>query len=155
MTLRIITIIGLIQRFERNAEVAGKSGKPQLPLFLLRQAARDDAVGLAQIVLQVVVRQARLRVMLDPFHAARRKVRRRAQTRLVLQDFIGEVTRLEGKRGLPIRPAADGEQLAADLPDMRAAPLDHIAGRGERAAKRVEVVIGHNGAALQFRRNGI
>ena len=50
---------------------------------------------------------------------------------------------LKVNAALPALLPADGKDLAADLPDMRTAPLDHGRGRGKRAAEFIEFTAGH------------
>ena len=70
-------------------------------------------MGFAEIILQRIVGQPGLCVMLDPFHPARREIRRGPQTRLFLQDFISDVGHFEGVGGnaFLLIPTADGELL--------------------------------------------
>src|ERR1700722_1730162 len=84
--------------------------------------------------------------MLNPLHAARSKIGGGTQARLLLEHFVRNVAHLEGEARLVILPAADGEDFAANFPDMRSAPLDHIGRCGKRAAEFVELFIGHMAA---------
>src|SRR5215469_4764692 len=98
---------------------------------------------LAEIVAEIRVGEAGLRVMLDPAHAARGEVGGGAETRLLLQHLEGNPAHLEGEARLLLAPAADREDLAAHLPDMRAAPLHDVAGGGKGAAEAVELLVVH------------
>src|SRR5579871_641222 len=98
---------------------------------------------LPDIILELAVREPWPRVMLDPGHAARGKIGGGAQAGLVLEHFVGDLAHLEGEARLVVLPAADGKDLAADLPDMGAAPLHDIGRRGEAAAESVELLVGH------------
>src|SRR5437867_13271330 len=49
--------------------------EPQRLLLLFRQTLSHDPMGSPQIILELSVREAGLGVMLDPFHAARGKIR--------------------------------------------------------------------------------
>src|SRR3546814_1442364 len=68
--------------------------------------------------------------------------------RLLFLSRGGARRYLEGdaRRGVAAVPAADREALAADLPDVGAAPLHHMRRGGQRGAKGVEFVAGHAGA---------
>src|SRR3546814_11285623 len=74
----------------------------------------------------------------DPGEAARGEVGGRAQPRLLLQDLEGELADFEGNgQDLAVALAAKGEDLAADLPDVGAAPLDHVGGGRDRKSTRL------------------
>ena len=76
-------------------------------------------MGFRQIILQIAVGKPRFGVVLDPLHAPRRQIRRRAQTWPFLEHLIGDIRDLEGHAGIfTIAPAANGEHLAAHLPDV-------------------------------------
>src|SRR5262249_38683890 len=115
----------------------------QLDPLLLRQPQRDQLIRLADVVLQFGVAEPGLGEMLDPLQAARRKIGGRTQPRLGLEHLIGDVGGLEGEAGLILRPSTDREYLAASLPHVRSAPLDHVGRRWKRPAERIELVIGH------------
>src|SRR5690606_34245103 len=67
----------------------------------------------------------------------------------VAQHFPADVGNLEGDAGMVAAlPAADREDLAADLPDMRAAPLHDMGGGGERGAEGVEFAVAHGHGAM-------
>ena len=88
-------------------------------------------------------------MVLDPFHAARGEVGRGAAAGGVAQDFPGDVGDLEGDAGMVAAlPAADREDLATDLPDMRAAPLHDMGGGGKARAEGVEFATGHRHGAM-------
>src|SRR3546814_9655054 len=90
-----------------------------------------------EISAQLGSAQARPVVVLDPGQPARGKVGRGPEAGLVLQDLEGERADLEGNGGFAAIPlAADGEDLAADLPDVGPAPLDHVGG-GDRKSTRL------------------
>ena len=99
-------------------------------------------MGSAQIVFQGVIGQSWRRIVLDPFHAARCEIRRWAQSWLISQNFIGLFGYLEGESWLSVVPATDRKYLAANLPNMRATPLDHIAGCAKDTADCVEFFVG-------------
>src|SRR6266481_1880627 len=88
--------------------------------------------------------------MLNPLHAARCEVGRRAQAWPVLEHFIRNVVHFEGEARFIILPAGDRKDLAADFPDMRPTPLDHVSGRGERPAERIEFFVGHIPHSIPF-----
>ncbi|OWK19200.1 hypothetical protein AJ88_43860 [Mesorhizobium amorphae CCBAU 01583] len=93
-------------------------------------------MALADIVLQRGIIHALACLTLDPFHTARGEVRRRPKARLLLQHVIGDFRAFEGDEKLPaIVPAADRKDLAADLPDMGAAPLDDMGRLRQRGAE--------------------
>src|SRR5260221_14776121 len=96
----------------------------------------------AEIVTQVLVAKPGLGEMLNPFNSARREIRSGAQARLLLQYFLGNVAHLEGEARFVILPAADSKDLAANFPDVRSAPLNHVRGCGKCAAEFVEFLVG-------------
>lgn len=92
----------------------------RLPARLLREAGRDDAVGLAEIVLQVVVRKPRLRIVLDPRHAARGQIGPRSRTRLIRQDLTRKLAPLVGMARFAFAPAThDDEDAPRERPQVR------------------------------------
>src|SRR6516164_1541433 len=82
--------------------------------------------------------------MLDPFHPARCQIGRGTQAGLFLEHFVCDVAHFEREARFVNLPTADREHLAADFPDMRSAPLDHIGRSGERTAEGVESFVGHS-----------
>src|SRR5439155_14711225 len=127
--------------------------EPQRLLLLFRQTLSHDPMGSPQIILELSVREAGLGVMLDPFHAARGKIRCRTQARLFLKHLVSNIGDLEGDMGLgTIVPAAYGEHLAADLPHMRTAPLDHVSGRRQPSTECIILPVIH---IRSHRRSGI
>src|SRR6186713_2024690 len=109
-----------------------------------RQFGCNQPVTFREIVLQRSIVHAFAGTALDPRHAARGEIGRRYQPWLLLQQIKAHFGAFEGdEESLPVIPAADGENLAADFPDMRAAPL-HDMGRGmERGAESVVFVERH------------
>src|SRR3546814_17508218 len=101
----------------------------QLAPLAAGQAGGDEAMRFGEISAQLGIAQARPVVVLDPGQPARGKVGRGPEAGLVLQDLEGERADLEGNGGFAALPlAADGEDLAADLPDVGPAPLDPVGG---------------------------
>src|SRR5690606_23008869 len=108
-------------------------------------------VRLREVILQVLVRQPRLPVLLNPFHAARREVRRRPAARAFLQELEVELGGFERKAVRAFfRGAADREDLAADFPHVRAAPLYDVARGRQRGAEGVVLVVGHRLSAYRL-----
>ncbi len=138
--------VGLLARFTRPSPSLRARPASAHPADVGRVAG-DEAVGLVQVFREVGVGKPRRRVVLDPQEPARRQIRRRAQPRLLLEDLEGEFAHLEGVGGLPVPPSADGEDLAAHLPNMGVAPLNHMGGRRKRPAERIEFVIGQGAAS--------
>src|SRR3546814_18912292 len=78
------------------------------------------------------------------------RVGRGPEAGLVLQDLEGERADLEGNGGFAAIPlAADGEDLAADLPDVGPAPLDHVGGGRQAPAGGVEGLGFHGGRVAE------
>src|SRR5262245_42362319 len=103
--------------------------QPKRDQLLLRQAARNNCMRLANVVPQPCIGQAGFCEMLDPFHHAAREMVSRAQSRLVLAHLVCNVALLE-REPLPVLvPAADRKDLAADLAGMRSAALDDVCRR--------------------------
>src|SRR3546814_14873628 len=68
----------------------------------------------------------------------------RAQPRLLLQVLEGEFADFEGNgQDLAVALAAEGEDLAGDLPDVGPAPLDDVGGSREAGAVGVEILEVH------------
>ncbi len=103
---------------------------------------------LADIVAQLGIRQAGLGEMLDPFQPARGQIRCRAQPRLRAQHLEGDIADLEREARLLVLPAADREDLAADLPDVGPAPLHHVGRSRQPPAEGVELLVGHDDRLL-------
>src|SRR5262249_61626374 len=97
---------------------------------------------LHDIVPQACVGESGLSEMLYPFHPARGEIGSRTQAGPLLEHLVGDVAHLEGEARRVLLPAADGEDFAADLPDMRSAPLNDACGRGKRSAKFVKLLVG-------------
>jgi hypothetical protein len=95
---------------------------------------------MGDVDLEFVARQAGIAVVLQPFHAARRKIRRGAYSAHVGQYFEGNGRGFERHGRFTAVPAADREQFATDLPDIRIAPLDHVGRTGQGRAKGVYVI---------------
>src|SRR5690606_26971521 len=103
-------------------EAEGAAGLP-------RQVGGYHGMGLGDVVPQFGVGEPGFGIELDPLEAARGEVGGGPEARLLTQDLERQLADLEGDEGLPRSvPAAKGEDLAADLPDVRAAPLDDVAG---------------------------
>src|SRR5215469_2848205 len=98
---------------------------------------------LADIGLELVIAKSRFGKMLNPRHASRGKIRGWTQAGQTFKDFEGNAGHLEREAWLIILPPADSEHLAANLPDMRSAPLDHIGGCRKGTAKLIKLLIGH------------
>lgn len=84
------------------------------------------------------------RVILQPFQATRCKIGRGPHTGAVGQDFKRHFTGLEAYRGTTIAHADHGEHFAADLVDIRIAPLHDMSAVGQGVAKLVHFVARHD-----------
>src|SRR5687768_4910785 len=98
-------------------------------------------MALSEVVFQRFVVHALVAGALDPTHAARGEIGRGTAARLLLQEIEAHLRTFEGdEHPLAIVPAAYGKHLAANLPDMRATPLNDMGGCMERGAESVVFV---------------
>jgi hypothetical protein len=98
-----------------------------------------DDVGL-----EFAARQAGIAGVLQPFHAARCKIRRGAYAAHVGQHFEGNGRGFERHCRFAAVPAADREQFATDFPGIGIAPLDHVGRKRQGGAKGVDVIAGQH-----------
>lgn len=106
---------------------------------------------LADVFFQGGIGQAGPCEVLDPFSAARSEVWGRAQARLILQHLLSNVAYLEGEARFGVLTGSDRKDLAADLPDVRPTPLDHIGGCGEFPTESIEFFKSHIARRLSDR----
>ncbi len=95
------------------------------------------------MIAQAFVREAGFVVVLYPFQPARCHVGRRTQTGTVRQNFKGQIRGFEGDRTAALAHPDDSKDLAADLVDIRIAPLHHMRGLGQGGTEVVQLITGH------------
>ena len=82
--------------------------------------------------------------MLYPLHAAGGEIGCGSVTGVFTEKVIIQFRGFENKGGVAIgAETANGEDLAAHLPDMGMVPLHDVSGLGERLTKIVEFIVGH------------
>jgi hypothetical protein len=81
--------------------------------------------------------------MLNPLQPARSKIGSWSQSWLIFKYFEVHLCCLKSVALFIDSPPADGEHLATNFPDMRAAPLNNICCCGKRFAERVESFVVH------------
>ena len=114
--------------------------QPKGALSSLRQAGGDERVALPQIGLKARVVERAVVDALHPQKSARGEIGRRPQARQFAQDCEARLRAFEADGEiLAVRPSADGEHLAADLPDARVAPLHDMRRVRQAFAKGVIV----------------
>ena len=81
---------------------------------------------------------------LHPQKSARGEIRRRPKARQFAQDREARLRAFEADgEFIAVRPAADGEHLAANLPNARVAPLDDMCGVRQACAERIIIFARH------------
>src|SRR6202020_1547876 len=81
---------------------------------------------------------------LHPQKSARGEIRRRPKARQLAQDREARLRAFEANgEFITVRPAADGEYLAANLPNACVAPLDDMCGVSQACAERIIVFARH------------